>query len=104
MSNQNEIDYQELVVKRKIFGDKDNILNWLDIQYLKKKDFPANFDISKVDFFLTFNMIEIDGEYVETGIMKAADKGKFFTRQKCIVTYLQSHTLFCQINGSAKIK
>jgi hypothetical protein len=87
MSNQNEIDYQELVVKRKIFGDKDNILNWLDIQYLKKRDFPANFDISKVDFFLTFNMIEIDGEYVETGIMKAADKGKFFTRQ---IKFLQS--------------
>ena len=87
MSNQNEIDYQELVEKRKIFGDKDNILNWLDIQYLKKRDFPANFDISKVDFFLTFNMIEIDGEYVETGIMKAADKGNFFTRQ---IKFLQS--------------
>ena len=74
----NETNYQELVKKRKIFENQ----NWMDIQYFKHV-FPQQFDIKKVDHFLTFNMIQIGNEYVETGITKPAEKGKkhVFIRQ-----------------------
>ena len=68
--------YKELFEKRKIFEEVEND----DIQsndvYAFDLLIPKAFNIAQVNTFLTYQLVELNGELVNVGIAKPAEKGK----------------------------
>ncbi len=84
----------ELIRLAKLFADDDVInqqvenetittnifnepsLHWVDIAALHSRDFPADFDIDKVNEYLTTGLYNFDDEMIECGTIKPTVKGR----------------------------
>ena len=83
--------YEELLEKRKIFTYVEK-MKTKDI-YSFDLQIPKAFDSIQVNNFLTHQIAEINGEFVDVGIGKPAEKGKI----------IEINSNFNYLNNSANI-
>ena len=69
-----EEHYKQLCEKRKIFDELENV-RAKDV-YSFNMSLPKAFNLKQVENFLTHEVVVLDGELVDAGIDKPADKGK----------------------------
>lgn len=92
-----EEHYQELFEKRKIF-EKVEKLQTKDV-YSFDLHIPKSFNSAQVNKFLTHQLVEIEGEFVDVGIGKPAQKGQdmYESNVTILVEYclIDSMVIFC---------
>ena len=86
MFNRLDEHYKKLCEKRKIFEELENV-RAKDV-YAFNMSLPKTFNLKQVEKFLTHEVVVLDGELVDAGIDKPADKGKDL--------YDSEHTTLCE--------